>query len=113
MGTLLLESGVYRGKKSGEFPLGRFPHAYPDEIFTFNGHCPADNNRQEYPIMSGDVYNGGISNNDKYGPHRAIFYIKRDGDSTPGGNPTVYFCGGLTHEGMPKGSGKFQQCTVN
>lgn len=111
-GTLLLEKGVYRGKKSGKYPLGRYPHAYDDEIFTSNGHCPADNNRQEYPLLAGDVYNGGISNNIQWGKHRVVFYVKRDDDAAPGGNPVVYFCGGLTHVGAAS-DGEFLQCTVN
>lgn len=71
--TLLKMKGVGRGKKSSWYPNGRFPHDFPDKSFTFNDHCSADEYRLEYPVLLGDVYNGGISTNDKWGDHRVVF----------------------------------------
>jgi hypothetical protein len=97
-----------RGKNSKEFPNGRFPRDYTAGTFTFNSNCPADSNRQEYPLIFDGSYNGGPRNN-KWGDHRVVHYSK--GEEAPDGNPIVYFCGGITHQGAEQG--KFQQCTVN
>lgn len=106
--TILEMENKGRGKNSKEFPNGRFPHDYTAETFTFNGNCPADSNRQEYPLIFDGPYNGGPRNN-KWGDHRVVHYSKDEG--APDGNPIVYFCGGITHQGAEQG--KFQQCTVN
>lgn len=106
--TILEMENKGRGKSSGEFPNGRFPHDYTAETFTFNGNCPADSNRQEYPLIFDGPYNGGPRNG-KWGQHRVIHYSK--GEEAPDGNPIVYFCGGITHVGAEPG--KFTQCTVN
>lgn len=108
-GEILEEENLGRGKKSEAFPQGRFPHSYEDTQYTFNGNCPADSNRQEYPLVKDGPYNGGISGNNKWGDHRVIYYFK--GEEAPDGNPIGYFCGGLTHEGAE--TGKFLQCNVN
>lgn len=106
--TILEMENLGRGKSSNQFPNGRFPHDYTDTTFFFNGHCPADSNRQEYPLIFNGPYNGGKKNN-KWGNHRVVHYSK--GEEAADGNPIVYFCGGITHEGAE--TGKFVQCTVN
>lgn len=109
-GTILEKENLGRGKKSKDYPNGRFPHDYIDGDFTFNDNCPSDDyNRQEFPLIFDGPYNGGISNNVQYGLHRVVYYDK--GEEAVDGNPIVYFCGGVTHEGAEKG--KFLQCTVN
>lgn len=109
-GTILEKENLGRGKKSKKYPKGRFPHEYEDTDFTFNDNCPADNNRQTFPLIFDGPYNGGISTNDRYGPHRVVYYDK--GEEAADANPIVYFCGGLTHEGAAN-DGEFLQCTVN
>jgi hypothetical protein len=108
--VLLDEAGQYRGRKDRKFPSGRFPHSFVDEGFTFNEWCPVnDEDRQEYPVMQGRVYNSGLSNTN-YGAFRVVYFhdMALVDDA---GNPFVYFCGGLTHEGAEE-AGKFLQCTV-
>ncbi|CZT20694.1 uncharacterized protein RCC_06552 [Ramularia collo-cygni] len=109
-GEILEQENLGRGKKSKEFPTGRFPHSYTATEFTFNDNCPADDNRQEYPLIKDGPYNGGISNNVQWGDHRVIYYSK--GEVAADGNPIVYFCGGLTHEDADD-DGEFVQCTVD
>jgi hypothetical protein len=108
-GEILEQENLGRGKKSTEYPTGRFPHSYESTEYTFNGHCPADGNRQTYPLIFDGPYNGG-SNNNKWGDHRVVYYSK--GEEAADGNPITYFCGGLTHEGAAE-TGQFVQCTVN
>lgn len=108
-GTLLQETNKARGAKSKQYPNGRFPHSYDSTDFTFNGDCPADENRQEYPLITDGPYNGGLSNKN-WGSHRVVYY-REPGEIAPDGNPIVYFCGGITHEGAAA-QNLFVQCTV-
>lgn len=110
-GDLLQDAGLGRGKKSKQYPNGRFPHTYDSTQYTFNGDCPADANRQEYPLIADGPYNGGISNNVQWGNHRVVYY-REPGQIGTDGHDLVYFCGGVTHEGAPTSS-DFLQCTVN
>lgn len=110
--AIILEAeNLGRGKKSNDvrFKNGRFPHSYDDTTYSFNGNCPADENREEYPLIKDGPYNGGLRNT-QYGDHRVIYYS--NGGEAPDGNPIAYFCGGITHEGATE-EGKFLQCTVN
>ncbi|USW54067.1 Putative ribonuclease/ribotoxin [Septoria linicola] len=109
-GTILEKENLGRGKKSKEFPTGRFPHSYDSTQFSFSGNCPANGNRQEYPLIKDGPYNGGISNNVQWGDHRVVYYD--NGEEAADANPIVYFCGGITHEGAPS-KADFVQCTVN
>lgn len=109
-GTILEAENLGRGRKDPMHPNGRFPHDYTETTFSFNNHCPADPNRLEYPLVKNGPYNGAIGSNTSWGKHRVIFYGK--GEEAPDGNPIVYFCGGVTHEGAPA-KNKFVQCTVH
>jgi len=109
-GILLQNDGVFRGKKSKEYPKGRFPHSYTATEFTFNNDCPSDDNRQEYPLVSNGPYNGGISNNKKWGNDRVVYYHEPGEVDEVEGHPVGYFCGAITHSGASS-SADFVQCT--
>lgn len=105
-GIKLSEKGIGRGKKSGTYPVGRFPHFVIDTGFDYGDNCPEDKNRMEYPIVFDGPYNGGLRN-DKYGPDRAVYYHE-PGEVGNNGDPIGYYCGLITHTGAPQGM--FNQC---
>lgn len=109
-GDILQDNNLARGRKSTQFPNGRFPHSYTNTQYTFNGDCPADDNRQEYPLIVAGPYNGSPQSNTNWGQHRVIYY-REPGEIGSDGHDLVYFCGGVTHEGAAQGA--FLQCTVN
>ncbi|SMR52719.1 unnamed protein product [Zymoseptoria tritici ST99CH_1E4] len=109
-GEILERENLGRGAKSDLWPTGRFPHSNDEARHVFNGNCPADGNRMTYPLIKDGPYNGGPRNK-KWGDHRVVWYSK--GEEAADANPIVYFCGGLTHEDAPGGTGDLKMCTVN
>ncbi|OAQ64637.2 ribonuclease domain-containing protein [Pochonia chlamydosporia 170] len=105
-GMKLQEKGIARGKKSKEYPNGRFPHSYTDTKFDFGKNCPADDNRHEYPLVTKGPYNGGLNNN-KWGNDRVVYYHE-PGEIGNDGHPLGYYCGTITHSGAP--TGQFVEC---
>lgn len=73
----------------------------------FSDACKADNNRLEYPILKGKVYDGGPRNR-KYGNERVVFYYI-PGTVGPDGKPVVTYCGLITHTGAGA-LGGFKNC---
>lgn len=112
-GALLETSGVHRGKKSRAHPDGLYPSPYTLTKFTFNGNCPADDNRLEFPLVADGPWNAPDSyeEEDYAGKFRVIFYVSSE-ELAADGNPTVYFCGGIVHQAAT-GRDKWGQCVVN
>ncbi|KAL9073129.1 MAG: hypothetical protein Q9161_003183 [Pseudevernia consocians] len=115
-GVLLKDSvpPQYRGKKSNLYPNGRFPHAFTSnpngQSLSFLPNCPDDDDdRQEYPLIANGPYNGGISNNNKWGNDRVV-YVFEEGEIDNDGHPLATFCGVMTHSGASDSS-SFVLCT--
>lgn len=115
-GVLLADSTPpqSRGKKSKEYPNGRFPHAFTannnGNSLNFLPGCPdGDDDRQEYPLVANGPYNGGISNNNKWGNDRVV-YMFEEGEEDDDGHPKGTFCGVMTHSGASD-STSFVLCT--
>lgn len=77
-GVRLQATGQARGKKSTQYPNGRFPHAFTSNkngvAVGFPDYCPEnDDLRKEYPLVKNGPYNGGISNNNKWGNDRVVY----------------------------------------
>lgn len=116
-GVLLAESDPpqFRGKKSKEYPNGRFPHAFTansnGQSLNFLPGCPdGDDSRHEYPLVANGPYNGGISNNNKWGNERVV-YMHEPGEVDEVENHYKgTFCGVMTHSGASDSS-SFVLCT--
>lgn len=115
-GVLLADSDPpqFRGKKSTEYPNGRFPHAFTSnsngQSLPFLPGCPdGDDDRDEYPLIANGPYNGGISNNNKWGKDRVV-YVYEAGETDDDGHPMATFCGVMTHTGASDSS-SFVLCT--
>ncbi len=84
------------------------PHAFDNDnskgnLLKFPAGCPADTNRQEFPLKN-PVYDGG-KNNRSQGNERVVYYWK-PGDLDSAGNPNAIYCGIMTHTGAPVGGFK-------
>ncbi|KAH8658168.1 hypothetical protein BX600DRAFT_439339 [Xylariales sp. PMI_506] len=84
----------------------KYPHAFDKNdskgnTLTFPAECPADKNRQEFPLMNGSPYDGG-KNNVKQGDERVVYYYE-EGEIDDNGNAKAYYCGIMTHVGAPTG----------
>ncbi|KAK5656624.1 hypothetical protein OQA88_4604 [Cercophora sp. LCS_1] len=95
-----LESiGESRGKR-------RYPHPFDHDDSKGNllhspSDRPANEDRKEYPLKRGGVYDGG-KNNVKQGNERVVYY-EEPGEIGGDGRPLVYYCGTMTHTGAPSG----------
>lgn len=114
-GVLLAESDPPqgRGKKSNQYPNGRFPHAFQmnknGQSLNFLPGCPDnDDARAEYPLVANGPYNGGLNNN-KWGNDRVV-YVHEPGEVDEDGHDKGTFCGVMTHTGASE-SGAFVLCT--
>jgi len=89
----------------------KYPHAINNDDskghkLVFLPNCPADMNRMEYPLKKGKTYNGG-KNNKKQGDERVVYYYDQSGNNAK--NPTVTYCGIITHKGAAA-KGGFVNC---
>ncbi|KAA6406641.1 MAG: hypothetical protein FRX48_09573 [Lasallia pustulata] len=83
----------------------KYPQAFNNDDYkgnklSFPNTCPADTNRQEYPLVSSPAYNGG-KNNKNYRDERVVYYNKYEDDGD--GHAKVYYCGIMTHDGANTG----------
>ncbi|KAL8938350.1 MAG: hypothetical protein Q9211_003250 [Gyalolechia sp. 1 TL-2023] len=97
-GINLQRAGETRGKH-------KYPHSFENDDskgnkLQFPDDCPADTNRQEFPLMS-PPYDGG-KNNVKQGDERVVYYWT-PGDIDYTDNPNAKYCGIMTHVGAPPG----------
>lgn len=84
----------------------KYPHSFENDDskgnkLKFPNDCPADTNRQEFPLVSPPPYDGG-KNNVKQGDERVVYYWT-PGDIDYTDNPNVKYCGIMTHVGAPTG----------
>ncbi|KAI1745288.1 hypothetical protein F4680DRAFT_401694 [Xylaria scruposa] len=98
-GVALQEIGETRGKH-------KYPHAFDNDDskghkLNFPSWCPADKNRQEFPLINNGPYDGG-KNNVKQGDERVVYYYE-DGEVDNDGHAMAYYCGIMTHVGAPSG----------
>ena len=112
-GVLLEDTDQGRGKKSAQYPNGRFPHAFTQNkngvSLGFLPGCPDnDDIRAEYPLVTSGPYNGGLNNN-KWGQDRVV-YTHEQGEVDEDGHPKATFCGVMTHTGASE-TGAFVLCT--
>jgi hypothetical protein len=91
----------------------KYPHSYPFNEskrvkLEFLAECPPrmGDKHQEFPIIHDGPYDGG-PNNEKYGDERVVYYWDQ-ANVAYDGNPIVYYCGMITHEGAAPGG--FLKC---
>ncbi|KAI1403207.1 hypothetical protein F4819DRAFT_236232 [Hypoxylon fuscum] len=103
---LAAQHGVNLGLVGETRGKAKYPHPFDNDDskgnkLTFPKDCPADENRKEYPLKNGGVYDGGKSNTNQ-GDERVVYY-EEPGEIGNDGHPLVYYCGIMTHHGAPTG----------